>query len=474
MSVATLLKLPADALSEARKKIRSARIMALAQGYPTGGQTQAVCRRHWVLPSAARFRMKGGRLRRMKIHGIKPARWILWGFVFALATGGSSLAAADEFAVSEAELRRQIVEQARRLLRQRQFAELEALAEDFRSHKTRLPSGLWKLYDLYEGLKRPGFEVSGQDWVAHFELLNEWRTAFPKSPTVRTALAAAYADYAWEARGSGYASTVTEEGWRLFRQRLKQAEQVIDDAEAESLYDPHLACVHLQVGKGSSWPARRHKQVFEQAIEREPCYPPYYFQRINWLLPRWNGAPGDSERFANEAVRLNENCEGTGLYARLAVYLYGYKPKDQWFFDAFELSWPKVRDGFDELEKHYPHSLWNLNYYCLLACHARDRQTAARLFERIGERWDGSVWGNEGVYREWKNWAENPAMNPAGQPTVVTSFPRWVPIARSVVIVFWIGVTIGLTVLYIYRKRRKPAAPPPLPPPAPPSVGSQH
>ncbi len=400
----------------------------------------------------------------MKLRRMQRGRWVAGGLFLALAVAAPVGVADDDFTVSEMEQRRQITENARRLLREKQFAELEKLADDLRSSKARLPSGLWKLYNFYEGLERPGYDVSGQDWVAHLGLLNEWRTAFPKSPTARTALAAAYAAYAWVARGSGYASTVTEEGWRLFRERLHRAEQIIDDAEAESLYDPHLAYVHLQVGKGLSWPDRRHRQVFEQAIGREPCYPPYYFQRINWLLPRWNGQPGDSERFADEAIRLNESCEGVGLYARLAVYLYGFKPRDEWFFDAFALSWPKVRDGFDELEKRYPHSLWNLNYYCLLACAARDDRTAVRLFERIGDRWDGSVWGNEGEYRRWKNWAQNPATTAPGQQTVMGKLPRWASVARLVVIVLWIGGATGLAVFYFHRRRRKSTLPPPLPP----------
>ena len=386
--------------------------------------------------------------------------------LFALNAGSLILAEGDDYTVSEMEQRRQISHQAQQLLRERKFAELESLAEDYRTNKTRLPSGLWKLYNFYEGLERPGYNASGQEWVAHFDLLNEWRTARPKSPTARTALASAYASYAWEARGSGYANTVTEEGWRLFKQRLKQAEDIIREAEGESLYDPHLASVHLQVGKGSSWPEREYRQVFEAAIKREPCYPPYYFQRINWLMPRWSGNPGDSERFAQQAISLNEGCEGKGLYSRLAVYLLMYKGHDSWFFDVFKFDWPTVRDGFDELEKQYPHSSWNLNYYCLFACEAQDDKTAHRLFQRIGDRWESSVWNNEGVYRKWENWAANPSAHPLERGDSSAHPVLWKKLLRIWVLMSWFAAVVLVSVFYWSRaKRRGPPPLPPLPPP---------
>lgn len=387
---------------------------------------------------------------------------ILLGAVVAFSAVASSLAGNGDCTVSESDQNTQISNQSRQLLRERKFAELESIAEDFRSNKVRLPSGLWKLSIFYDGLERPGYSASGQDWVVHFVLLNEWRAAFPKSATVRTALASAYTTYAWEARGSGFAKTVTDEGWQLFRKRLGQAEEIIAEAEAESLYDPHLAAVHLMVGKGASWPEQRHERVFNEAARREPCYPLYYFQRANWLLPRWNGRPGDCERFADQAIALNESCEGKGIYARIAVYLNRYQDRDEWFFDVYKLSWPTVHEGFAELERRYPDSLWNLNSHCSLACSARDWTAATELFQRIGDRWDGSVWGNEGEYQRWKNWAANPVERPVYPQGVAGYVARWRQALRGMVATLWIGA-IGF-VSYRFWKRRRAAIPPPLPP----------
>jgi hypothetical protein len=347
-------------------------------------------------------------------------------FLLAAVVAFPSLAEQDDSVVPEMEQRDQITAHARQLLRDRKFAELEAEAENSRVNKVRLPSGFWTLNNFYEGLESPAYGASGAGWDAHLRLLEEWQAAFPKSPTPQTALAGAYAKYAWQARGTGYAREVTEEGWRLFRERLTKAAAVIQKAQAESHYDPHLADVELIVAKGLSWPADKYERIFNEAVKREPCYPYYYLQRAGYLLPRWNGEPGDVERFAAQAIQLSEACEGKGIYARIAVYLLPYKDKEQWFFDAYKLSWPKVRQGFDDLEKRYPNSAWNLNEYCLLACHAQDAKTAAGLFKRIGEHWDSTVWRTEGDFRRWQEWSEHPTpIHTTEHPDAGTRWKQW-------------------------------------------------
>ena len=47
-----------------------------------------------------------------------------------------------------------------------------------------------------------------------------WEAAFPESPIRPVAEPSAWIDYAWQARGSGWARTVTDEGWQRFAERL--------------------------------------------------------------------------------------------------------------------------------------------------------------------------------------------------------------------------------------------------------------
>jgi hypothetical protein len=341
-----------------------------------------------------------------------------------------SLAQEDDSTVSEMEQRRQISRHAADFLHAESFEELEMTGEEFRTKRTRLPSGFWKLYNLYEGIESPRASSTGHDWEMHLARLEKWRAQYPQSIAALTALAGAYVNYAWQARGGGFAKTVTEEGWQLFRERLHKAEGYVEAARKLPATDPHLDCVNLILARGLDWDWRQYNAVFDDAVKREPQYVYLYFQKATYSMPRWHGKRGDVERFALEAARLTRDSDGKAIYARLAVCLKQYMDKDAWFFDVYHLSWPDVREGFRDLEKQYPHSAWNLNQFCLMACHAKDFKTAHELFARIGDRWDGDVWNNEGQYRKWKNWAENPSALTTDMGESDGELPLWKRLLR--------------------------------------------
>ena len=46
-----------------------------------------------------------------------------------------------------------------------------------------------------------------------------------------------------------------------------------------------------------------------------------------------------------------------------------------------------------------------MSAYCWLACQAKDRETARRLFDRIGRRVDLDTWLMAVVFTENRNWA---------------------------------------------------------------------
>jgi hypothetical protein len=346
------------------------------------------------------------------------------GCLVCLAT--QAFAQEDDSTVSEIEQRKQINNQAAESLRAENFADLEKTAQDLRTNKSRLPSGLWKLYYFYKGIESPADGATGNEWMAHLARLEKWRAQYPESITVHTVLAGAYVNYAWQARGGGYANSVTEEGWDLFRERIHKAEEYVLAGRKLSPTDPQLDLEDLVIGgKGLNWNREQYNAVFNDAIRREPLYEPLYFQKEEYLLPRWSGKRGDVEQFALQAMQLTQDAEGKAMYARLAGHLRRYLDENTWFFEQYRFSWPDVREGFQDLEKQYPHSLWNLNLYCWMACHAKDGKTAHELFERIGDHWDGDIWGNEGAYRTWKKWAENPSVHSSGSQENAEEAPLW-------------------------------------------------
>src|SRR5262245_53199083 len=159
----------------------------------------------------------------------------------------------------------------RQKLTQRRFADLDKMAEEVLRTKARFPGGDWKLYRFFGAVGRlrggigdlsnhsitrstnanaqpvsGGPDVSSDStWEAHIALLRSWRQERPKSVAAAIALGDALIGYAWKARGSGYADTVTAEGRRLFKERLHDAEVVLTDGKRLSAKNPHWYCLEL-------------------------------------------------------------------------------------------------------------------------------------------------------------------------------------------------------------------------------------
>ena len=111
---------------------------------------------------------------------------------------------------------RRFAQEARTHLLNREFELLDRMADELRTTKAKFPGGAWKLHKFYWGLEGPadGDKASDEEWLRHIAILREWREANPASITAIVGLADALDSYGWKARGSGYAGTVSREGWR--------------------------------------------------------------------------------------------------------------------------------------------------------------------------------------------------------------------------------------------------------------------
>jgi hypothetical protein len=283
------------------------------------------------------------------------------------------------------------------------FAALERMADELRASKARFPEGLWKLSIFYLGLKAGRYAKSDADWQRWFARLDAWEKAFPNSITLPPTRAHALVSYAWRARGSGFADTVTEEGGKLFGERLAQARAVLEKAATLPSLCPEWYDVMLTVALGQGWERTEYEDLFAAAVAAEPEYYDFYFGKAYYLLPRWYGEPGDWERFAEDAARSYAAKGGMEIYARIAWAKSGYYEN---LFRETRIEWPKMKQGFLDMEKRWPGSEWNLNNFCKFAAEAGDRETVAELLQRIGDKPMMNAWGTVGRFEKAKHLAD--------------------------------------------------------------------
>lgn len=104
---------------------------------------------------------------------------------------------------------------------------------------------------------------------------------------------------AWEARGSGWAYEVTEEGWRDFRENLKMARKCLVRAWRSHPERPEAPALMIDVVMGGEGRAGETIRVwFDRAIAAEFDYLPAYRSYMHALLPRWGGSLDAQYAFA--------------------------------------------------------------------------------------------------------------------------------------------------------------------------------
>jgi len=113
------------------------------------------------------------------------------------------------------------------LLQQEDFKKLDCIADAARSGKTTFAGGAPRLHIFYRGLSNIDGHTTEDDWKDRIAELGRRVSASPESITARVALAKAYVNYAWNARGDGFSDTVSDSGWRLFAQRLAKAKTIL-------------------------------------------------------------------------------------------------------------------------------------------------------------------------------------------------------------------------------------------------------
>lgn len=301
----------------------------------------------------------------------------------------------------------QLIIETRNNLYQEQFARLDAIAAQLRTNKERFPGGTWKLNAFYNGLNAPpsGDNASEGEWQTHLSKLRKWITQ-TDSITAHVGLGDALDNYAWSARGYGFADSVTEEGQRLFNERSQLAEKTLLDAKKSgTITCPHWYVVMLQVGLGQGWKTDRYNKLFEEGATLEPTY--YYLYRIKamYLMPRWYGEQGDWEKFVDQASQKIGGKEGSALYYFIASHIF--TSYGDTFFTETNVSWPKVKQGFADLQSSYGMNAERLNEACKLAVWAEDSATAHDLFNQIGDKWDASVWRSKKNFDLYKTWAQS-------------------------------------------------------------------
>lgn len=271
-----------------------------------------------------------------------------------------------------------------------QYAALEELFARLVNPAERLTDGRWRLSAIPTGISHHLLVYKRWDYM--LSQIDDWRKQNPDSAAVDIVEAMILRQWAWSARGSGYASSVTPEGWKLFKEKLQRAEAVLLRSKDKSSKNPLWYQEYLEVALGLGWNEAEYRALYKAAIAQFPDYDEFYCSMASYLWPQWHGSVEAFDAYVNEAVRQTQSKKGKILYARLYWYFAISQAEDFSLFEESGANWNDMKSGFEQLTKAHPDSMWLVNNYATFACRAGDADTYRRLRKQIGDRRYDEAW----------------------------------------------------------------------------------
>jgi hypothetical protein len=272
------------------------------------------------------------------------------------------------------EFRKDELANVQTLFRQRKFAELDAMFDRLTKSRAVTPTGRYKaeLMSLNDSLDKD------IDYTNHFQILDSWSKSNPKSVLARLAKADAYVSYAWLARGSGYANTVSESGWQLMRERLEKSKQILDNDPTLKAKSPSTFATYQRIARGQQTDRNDYfklvsecDRLWTESIQADS-------DAAYFLLPRWYGV--NETEWVEYMEHVSDKFggrRGDVRYASIAADLERYNFCQNLFEECPRLSWPRIDRGFRQILKEYPNSGCTISAYVKLAKQAHKEDQIA-------------------------------------------------------------------------------------------------
>jgi tetratricopeptide (TPR) repeat protein len=209
---------------------------------------------------------------------------------------------------------------------------------------------------------------------------------------------------AWQARGKGVASTVSEDKVSAFYSFLNAAQAEFHtiaqlDPKFKAIYAPLIT---IQMGKGDHAMANN---IYDQAVKMAPNLLDYHIVRLTMLAPKWGGSEEEMFSFARDNAQRDE----TGLLHGLIVaahfekwHMLEGKQAKRYFKDKkvvreieqayLEIEHAELSDNFYDQFQYF----LALNYSALIMLLMNKGKKARKIFKAIGSNYTKRPWVNMG------------------------------------------------------------------------------
>ncbi|MFZ6753910.1 hypothetical protein ACO0KY_11115 [Undibacterium sp. Dicai25W] len=293
----------------------------------------------------------------------------------------------------------------------KRFIELDAMADNFRKSDARFPGGDQKLRHFYYGLGSIEGETcgcGGYETLVSFEqkelLVREWLVKKPQSIAAHIVMAKMLINYAWRARGHGYANTVTYNQEKIYKDKLTQAGILMKSLNPKD--DPQIYGIYTTIARASSNPRPKLDSIYAEVTKQYPSLFISYSNRADILQEKWFGQPGELSAYIQSLLSSPGGENGKIAYSYVADRLIGQYSWQE-LYTVTGLTWPLVKEAYATREKKYGMNNNNWNILLSLAVAGRDIPVAKMAIQHIGDDWDSDVWREKKYFTQTVAWVKS-------------------------------------------------------------------
>ena len=161
-----------------------------------------------------------------------------------------------------------------------------------------------------------------------------------------------YIKHAWKARGKRYADKVTDEGWKLFFERLADAEKALERAWSLDPTIEQIALSMMTVELGQGKGRERMEMWFDRAMGLNSNSFSACSHKLYYLEPKWHGSPEAMLKFGQECANSTKWGGRVPLilaeaHNSLARYLPAKERQEREYWKRPGV-WKDVKASFDE------------------------------------------------------------------------------------------------------------------------------
>lgn len=187
-----------------------------------------------------------------------------------------------------------------------------------------------------------------------------------------------YYEFAWRARGGGYADKVSEQGWKPFKENLEVAEKAFNQAWALDPGDFRIPTEMIEMAVSQQKARPEMEQWFDRAMNLNTNNYSACLKKLRYLSPKWYGSPEEMTRFGRECVESPKWGGRVPLilvdaHWQLAQFLSPAQRRVYWQDTGV---WTDIKNAYEKFFRLYPEVTGSYHaYYARYAAWAEHWET---------------------------------------------------------------------------------------------------